>query len=138
MSLSGDLPDWTVETAPNILSASFNNIAAGVVQQLFQSPNPYRIWAVWVSISVATDNIYAAGTVSTWGAQVGDGTGASLLRVQCHVSNANQVNQQALGLAVPGFTPAKSGGFYTTNLVTDVGITHVFTRANAGILYSIP
>lgn len=135
--LNADLPDWSILTNPNILNASFNNQGSGLIDQLFQSPNPYRIWAAWIDVSAGTGSTYAGG-VLTWGAQIGDGSGASLLRVQVHFAVANQVNQQALALPINGYTPKISAGQYTTNLVTDAGITNMFTRANGGILFSIP
>lgn len=137
MSLSGDLPDWTVETAPLIQNASATNQGAGGIIQLLQSANPYRIWAVWVDVSISSSSTFAGGP-STWGAQVGDGSGAALLRAQCHCATSNQNNAHGLVMPLSGYTPIKSGGLYTTNLVTDAGITNLFTRANGGILYSIP
>ncbi len=135
--LNADLPDWSVLTNPNILNASFNNLSPGNIQQLFQSSSPYRIWAAWVNVSEATSAAYVAA-VNTWGAQIGDGSGASLLRVQLHFVTPSSISNQALALPINGYTPVQSAGFYTMNLITDVGFTNMFGRANGGILFSIP
>lgn len=133
----GDMPDWTVQTAPLIRNASFVNQGAGSVLQLFQSANPYRIWAVWVDVSIASGNTFAGGP-STWGAQVNDGSGAALLRAQCHCAVANQNSAHGLAFQLTGYTPVLNAGFFTTNLITDAGITQLFTRASGGILFSVP
>lgn len=134
---AGDMPDWTTQTAPLVTSQSFTNQGAGQVLQLNQSANPYRIWGVWVQVSVTTIAGYAGGA-QTWGAQVNDGSGIALLRAAIHVGAAGVNGEQSLSLAIPGFTPKFSAGFFTTNFVTDAGIVGLFTRASAGILFSQP
>ena len=133
----GDLPDWETLVSPQILSAAAANVGPNNVQPLLASLSPYRIWGVWLSITVATAAAYAAG-VQTIGAQIGDGSGKPLLRVQVHITSPDQLANQPLAIPVAGFTPILSGGFFTTNLVTDVGQTNAFFRANGGILYSQP
>lgn len=137
MTLQGDLPDWTVQTAPLINNASATNQGAGNVITLFSSLTPYRIWAVWVDVSIASGNTFAGGP-SVWGAQIGDGSGAALLRVERHCAVTNQINGGVAVMPLQGYTPIQSLGAFTTNLVTDAGITQLFTRASGGILYSIP
>lgn len=136
-ALTGDEPDWGTLVSPFVLNASANNVGPNNVTQLFQSTSPYRIWGVFLSVSTATNAGYASG-LQTIGAQLGDGSGASLIRCQVHVTGVNDKGNQALAMAINGYTPIKSGGFYTTNLVTDVGFSGLFFRANGGILYSIP
>ncbi len=133
----GDLPDWETLVSPNITSASFANIGAGLVDTLLSSPTPYRIWGVWIDVTVASAGAFTGGPVE-WGAQIGDGSGLALIRVQRHIAVANQNNAGSLSIQLPGFTPKISSGNYTTNLITDTGITNLFTRASGGILYSIP
>lgn len=133
----GDLPDWETLVTPQILSAAAANIGPNNIQQLLQSANPYRIWGVWISITCATSSSYALG-VQTIGAQIGDGSGKPLLRVQIHITTTNQIPNQSLAIPINGYTPVLSSGFYTTNLVTDVGQANAFFRANGGILYSQP
>lgn len=136
-ALAGDEPDWGTLVAPFVLNSSANNVGPNNVITLFSSSSPYRIWGVFVTVSTATSTGYTSG-VQTVGAQVGDGSGASLLRCQVHVATASDRANQGLSLSINGYTPIKSGGLYTTNLITDVGFTGLFFRANAGILYSIP
>lgn len=133
----GDLPDWETLVSPNITSASFANIGAGLVDTLLTSASPYRIWGVWIDVTVASSSTFAGGPVE-WGAQIGDGSGLALIRVQRHIAIASHEAGGSLSIQLPGFTPKISGGFYTTNLITDAGITNLFTRASGGILYSIP
>lgn len=135
--LNADLPDWSILTNPNILNASANQIAPGNVITLFQSVNPYRIWGVWLSL-VGTATAGYLNAFSHYGVQIGDGSGASLIRAEFAVQAANQQGQSALALPINGYTPVKSAGFYTTNLITDASIGNVNGRANGGILFSIP
>src|SRR5712692_5399997 len=95
--LQADLPDWSILTNPNILNASANQVVPGSVIQLFQSANPYRIWAVWISLVGSATAAYV-NAFSHYGAQIGDGSGASLLRAEFAVQAANQVGQCQLAL----------------------------------------
>jgi hypothetical protein len=134
----GDLPDWTTQTAPLVRSSSEVNMGAGLVLPLLTGTEKFRVWGAWISVSVASDTSFGTGSPQTWGAQIGDSIGGALVRAQVHIANNNQVNQQHVNIAIPGFTPLLSSGDYTINFITDVGITHLFTRASGGILYSIP
>jgi len=131
------MPDWSVQVAPLVTSNSGTNQSPGTVFQIFQSASPYRIWGVWVSVSAGASSSFTGAPV-TWGAQVGDGSGIALVRAQVHLAGASTSDSDALSLAIPGFTPKVSGGFFTTNLVTDAAITNVFARGNGGILFSQP
>ncbi len=135
--LNADLPDWSILTNPNILNASSNQVAPGNIITLFQSATPYRIWAAWISL-VGSATAGYVNAFSHYGAQIGDGSGASLLRAEFAVQAASQTGQCQLALPINGYTPIKSGGFYTTNLITDAAIGNVNARANGGILFSIP
>ena len=97
----GDLPDWETLVSPNITSNSFGNIGAGLVDQLFQSVNPFRIWGAWIDVTIASGGSFTGGPVE-WGAQIGDGSGLALIRVQRHVAVANQINAGSLSIAIPG------------------------------------
>ena len=134
---TGDLPDWSVLVNPNIKSASFSAIPANNSSQLFQSATPYRIWAAWISISGATSSTYAGGYFE-WGARIGDGSGASLLRASLNVIAANEIADDSIALPISGYTPILSAGFFTTNFITEAGITNGFFRGSGGILYSQP
>lgn len=134
----GDLPDWTTGVAPLVRSSSEVNQGAGLVLPLQTGVQKFRVWGAWISITVASDGSFTAGSPQTWGAQIGDSIGGALVRAQVHIANIDQVNQQHVNIAIPGFTPLISGGSYTINFITDVGIAHLFTRASGGILYSIP
>lgn len=134
---AGDMPDWTTQVAPLVTSNSATNQSPGAVVQIFQSATPYRIWGVWVSISAGASSSFTGAPV-TWGAQIGDGSGIALVRAQVHLAAAGASDSDALSLALPGFTPKISGGFFTTNLVCDAAITNVFARGNGGILFSQP
>jgi hypothetical protein len=135
--LNADLPDWSVLTNPLILNASFNAILPGNLLHLFQSVSPYRIWAAWITLVGSATAAYV-NAFSQYGAQIGDGSGASLLRASFAVQAASQTGQCSIALPINGYTPIISGGLYTTNLITDAGIGNVNARVNAGILFSIP
>lgn len=134
---TADLPDWSILVNPNIFSASFSAIAANNSMQLFQSAAPYRIWTAWVSVSAAAAAAYVAAYFE-WGAHIGDGSGKSLLRASVNVIAAGNVVNNAISLPMNGYTPVFTAGFYTTNFITEPGVTNVFFRGSGGILYSQP
>lgn len=134
---TGDLPDWSVLVNPNIKSASLVDQGAAVVTALFQSATPYRIWAAWLDISAWTSSSFSLGA-SAWGARIGDGSGAALIKVITYFGFASQTISKALALPISGYTPVLAAGMYTTNFITDTGFTNMFTRASGGILYSQP
>ncbi len=137
MTVQGDLPDWSVLVIPNLRSASAGNQGSGLIVQLLSSATPYRIWVAWVDVSLAS-NTLLGGLPVTWGAQIGDGGGNPLVRSQRHIAAVSHEIGGSLSIAMNGYTPIQSAGQYTTNLVTDAGITNLFTRSSGGILYSIP
>lgn len=134
---TGDLPDWSVLVNPNIKNASVSSIAANNSTQLFQSATPYRIWAAWLDVVGFASSSYAGGFFD-WAARIGDGSGASLLRCSAPIANPGNITVESVALQIPGYTPIFSAGFYTTNLITEAGITNGFFRGSGGILYSQP
>jgi hypothetical protein len=137
MTVQGDLPDWSILVNPLIKNASANQVAPGNVITLLTSATPYRIWAAWITL-VGSSTAGYVNAFSHYGAQIGDGSGASLIRAEFAVQAASQTGQCTISLPINGYTPIISGGLYTTNLITDAGIANVNGRANGGILYSTP
>jgi hypothetical protein len=133
----GDLPDWQTFTAPPILPASVVDQAASFTSQILQSVSPFRVWGIWVRMSVCTSGAYVAAVLEMK-TEIQDGNGNVLLEVACHVVAANQITHAELTMPCPGFTPANSGGFYQVQLKTDPSAANVFYRGSGGIFYSQP
>jgi len=133
----GDLPDWQTFTAPAILPFTVSDIGASTNAVILQTGTPYRVWGIWVRMSMSTSAAYVAAILETK-TQVVDGNGNVLLEVACHVTAANQTVHAELAIPVPGFTPALVGGTYITSLLSGATAANVFYRASAGIYYSQP
>lgn len=133
----GDLPDWETLVTPLMLTASQNNIGPNNNVVVHSDPAPFRVWGCWLSVSAATSSGYTSG-VQTIGAQISDIGNNVLLRCQLHVFGANNTINQALAIPVNGFVSSVAAMIFQINLITDVGFTGLFFRANAGILYSKP
>jgi hypothetical protein len=133
----GDLPDWQTFTAPPILPASVIDQQASLTSQILQNTVPYRVWGIWVRMSVTTAAAYAAAVLEIK-TQILDGNNNVLLEVACHVVAANQTVHAELAIPCPGFTPGNTGGFYQVQLKTDPSAANVFYRASGGIFYSQP
>src|SRR5260370_21741094 len=133
----GDLPDWQTFTAPAILPASVSDIQAGSVPPILQQGTPFRVWGLWVRMSMCTNSAYVAAILEIK-TQLQDGAGNVLAEVACHVTAANQTQHAELAISVPAFTPAQFGGTYVVNLVPGASAANVFYRASAGVYYSQP
>ncbi len=133
----GDLPDWQTFTAPAILPFSVSDIQASQSPALLQSGTPFRVWGIWLRMSMSTNAAYVAAILEVV-TQVIDGGNALLLELACHVTAANQSQHDAVSIAVPGFTPALVAGTYTVSLKTGASAANVFFRAGGGIYVSQP
>ncbi|SRR5712691_10063805 len=133
----GDLPDWQIPTAPNILLATSINQGAAVNIVLANALNPIRLWGAWLDVSIASGGTFAGGP-SLWGAQLQDENATVLFRVQRHIAVANQNNAGQLFTELGGITVSPNAGVWRVRFVTDAGIAQLFTRASAGLLVSNP
>jgi hypothetical protein len=133
----GDLPDWQTLVTPNVVQGNVIDQGANLTSALFSSGAPFRVWSLWVRISISTNSTYAGGQAEMR-AQAQDGGGNVLLETAVIMSAANQTANQALALSLPGFTPINFGGTYSIVLVTSVGLTNLTFRASCGMFYSIP
>jgi hypothetical protein len=133
----GDLPDWQAFTAPPCLAASTGDQPANTSFAIVTSGSPFRIWGVWLRLSIATSSAYTGGVLG-WEGKVLDGAGNILLDLMVHVIAANQINHAELAIPVPGFTPGFGGGSYNIQGITPATLTNVFARWAAGAFYSIP
>jgi len=133
----GDLPDWqtlvTPQVVPNVIFDQTGNVAA----LLRRSVNPYRVWGVWIAVTISTNGSYVTGTqlVDT---KVQDGSAVPLLACSVRVIAALDYQVVHLAIPLPGVTPSLLGGFYDINLVTGVSSANTAYTASAGILTSQP
>jgi hypothetical protein len=133
----GDLPDWQAFTAPPVLVASSGDQPANTSLAIVTSANPFRVWGVWLRLSIATSSSYAGGVLG-WEVKLLDGAGNLLLDEMVHVIAANQINRSNIAIAVPGFTPGFGGGSYNVQGSAAATLTNVFARWSAGVYYSMP
>lgn len=133
----GDLPDWQTLVAPAVTAAAQEGVGPGVTVNIFQSPNPFRVWGAWVNVVFGGNAAYASG-LGAAGAQIKDPFSSFLLGVNCLIAAANQVSHAELAIAIPGFTPVLFGGQYTVEIVTDPAPPNATLTASAGIFYSQP
>jgi hypothetical protein len=133
----GDLPDWQTFTAPAILPFSVSDIQASQNPVILQTGTPFRVWGLWLRMSMATNAAYVAAILEVK-CQIQDGNGNVLLEVACHITAANQTVHAELAIPVPGFTPALQAGTYQVSLLTGASAANVFFRASAGVYYSQP
>jgi hypothetical protein len=133
----GDLPDWQAFTAPPVLVSGLSDIQANINATILQSGTPFRVWGVWVRMSMSTSAGYVAAILEIV-TQIVDGNGNVLLEVACHVTAANQSQHDCLAIPVPGFTPALSSSLYAISLKTGASAANVFYRGGGGIYYSQP
>lgn len=134
---SGDQPDWQTLVTPQILNANVIDQIANVTNTLLSSSNPFRVWGLWIRVSVSTNGTYAGGQAEMR-AQLQDGAGNVLLESAVIMSAINQGQNQSLAIPLPGFTPAKFNNAYSVVLVTSVGLTNLTFRASGGMFYSQP
>jgi len=133
----GDLPDWQVPSPPGILAVATLDQQATLNTVLFQSAVPFRVWGLWLRMSMATNAAYVAAILEIT-TELMDGNSNGLLELACHVTAANQSQHANAAIAVPGFTPQPLGGFWQVNFFTGASAANVFFRASAGLYYSIP
>jgi hypothetical protein len=133
----GDLPDWQTFTAPAIVAASVIDNPASTLANILISGGAFRVWGVWVRMSLCTNAAYVAAILEVK-TQILDGNGNVILEVACHVTAANQSQHDSLAIPVPGFTPALNTGAYAIQLKSDASAANVFYRASGGIYWSQP
>jgi hypothetical protein len=133
----GDMPDWQTQVIPNIQAASIIDQQASITAAILDLTQAFRVWGVWVRMSVCTNASYVAAVLEI-ASLVRDGSSHNLIEVANHVVAANQINHAELAMPVPGFTPVQLGGHWQINLTTGASAANVFYRASAGILYSVP
>jgi len=134
----GDLPDWQTLVTPPVLAFGISDIQAGLTPVILQTGAPFRVWGMWVRMSLATVTVYVAAILEVV-TQIVDSNGAVLLEVACHVTAANQSQHDSKAIAIPGYTPAAAAGpSYVISLKTGASAANVFYRGGGGIFYSQP
>ena len=133
----GDLPDWQTIVNPPILPVSLAQQTGGLNGTLIQSSSPFRVWGLWISALFSSNASYVAA-LNNVASQIKDGAGNVLLEVDLDIRVANTAQHAELSLAIPGFTPALIGGFYTVTLATGASPVNTDYRASAGLFYSAP
>lgn len=133
----GDLPDWQTFTAPAVQTAALIDQQASLVNPVFASVNPFRVWGVWLRLSVCTSASYVAAILELT-ADLSDGSSNIILELAVHVTAANQSQHEHATIAVPGWTPKPLGGDYRVNLFSSASAANVFYRCSGGIYYSVP
>lgn len=121
---------------PLLTIASAVQVQAGhTVELLPQTTRSVSIFGAWLSISAATSAKYSLG-IQTWGASITDQAGNALLRVQVHLGGPNQITSEASALLMAGIPLDPETEAHQVVLVTDRGVSEMYTRANGGISYS--
>lgn len=133
----GDLPDWQTIVNPPITPVSLSQQLGGLNGTLIQSTSPFRVWGLWISALFSSNAAYAAALANV-SSQIKDGVGNILLEVDLDIRVANTAQHAELSLAVPGFTPAFIGGFFTITLATGASPANTDYRASAGLFISVP
>lgn len=133
----GDMPDWQILSAPNMVAGSQVNIASGQDVLIFSGSQPARIWSAWLSISMGSNASYVAA-VNRWGAQIQDSNGVVYLRLEGTICVAGQTVNLSLGIPLLGVQNPVVAGASKLHLVTDAALTNVTTRANGGAIASSP
>src|SRR5260370_40768983 len=100
----GDLPDWQTLVTPPVLAFGISDIQAGLTPVILQTGAPFRVWGMWVRMSLATNAAYVAAILEV-GTQIVDSNGAVLLDVASHLTAANQSQRGSKAIARPGCTP---------------------------------
>lgn len=136
-TLAGDLPDWTVEAAPDIINISVFNQGFSANTVLFDSTTALRIWGCWISGVMASDGTFVATGLND-APRIVLADNSILLALELNITNTKDKNQMFANLDFSGFTPPQVGGHFTANLVTDAGATGSFLHVNCGLFYSIP
>jgi hypothetical protein len=133
----GDTPDWQLLTNPLITNISVHNQTGGFNNTLISSSVAFRIWGAWISAISATLAAYAGGG-QYLEARLVLADSSILLSCSSNIAKASDHDNQANAIALNGFTPPNSGGFYTVNFVTDTPQTNNNIHGSCGLFYSIP
>lgn len=133
----GDLPDWQTLTTPQILAASILDQLPAQQAIIHGVASPFRVWGLWVRLSVATSSAYVTA-VNELTAKIVDGNLAPLLEVAVHVEQAGQIAHAELAIPIPGFTPPNSGATFIVQLVSSSAPANIFYRCSGGVFYSNP
>lgn len=136
-AVQGDLPDWTIQAAPNVFNVSVFNQGFNVNTPLISSSSPFRIWGAWISGVMSSDGTYA-GTGLNDAPRLILADNSLLLAAELVIETSKDKNNMFCGMNWAGFTPPTVGGHYTVNFVTNAGQTDTFLFANCGLFYSIP
>jgi hypothetical protein len=133
----GDLPDWSSQITPAFQNLSVNNQLSNVTTQLISSSVPFRIWGMWLTLSIASNAAWnAAGQYS--GCRLIDGSGAILLNAAASVTRTQDHAEVAVALSLNGYKPLVQSSFYTVNFVTDTVPVNVFMHGSGGLFVSQP
>lgn len=134
---AGDLPDWTVQTSPDIRNLSVFNQSFSANTPLIAAGSPFRIWGCWIAAVMATDGTYA-GTGLNDSPRLVLADSSILLAVELNITGAKDKNQMFGNITFEGFTPPTGVSGYTVNLVTDAGAAGAFLHVACGFFYSQP
>lgn len=134
----GDLPDWTVATAPLVIAASKTGVNASANLNIFSSPNPFRVWGLWIASVLAADNTYVAALLRVE-IQIADGSGRVLLAAEVAIEVPSTGTTAHIAIPAPGITPVISASTYSVAVITSAAsATGVISKTSAGIWYSQP
>lgn len=128
----------TTPAAAPLTTTSATQVPAGKsVDLVLSNQDPFALWALWISISAATDKAYAKG-VQTWGASIIDNnSGNTLLRCQLHVPGPEYSQSETNGLWLGGLVLADHNQPFELSFKTDPGFPAMYTRGNCGVYYSV-
>lgn len=133
---AGDLPDWQTLVTPMIVPAAAVAVAGGGSTVIFTSPNPFRVWGMYLAAEY--DSTAAFNAPNSIGIRIQDGALINALAMNLALEAASTVDSGQLAVSVPGLTPSLHAGAYTLNLVVDPLAANTNVTARAGIYYSQP
>lgn len=137
MSITGDLPDWSILVEPNIQIASVTNLAVTGLAHIHQQVTPFRVWGVWMQVTGITSAAYPAA-IAFWGATMQDGAANAIIRAQIALINPSTSEVESIAIPVPGYTPILASGNYSVDVNVDALPGGMFGSVGAGIFYSNP